>query len=63
MLDYFDIEYSNILKPDVKNVNSAKNSFLDGINSVLNKYAPPKKVNKNKLRLKKTPWITSVIQK
>ena len=46
-----------------KNVNSATNNFLDTINSVLNKYAPLKKVNKYKIRFKKKPWTTSGIQK
>ena len=32
------------------------------INSVLNKYAPRKKVNKYKLTLKEEPWMTSGIQ-
>ena len=41
---------------------AAKN-FLDTINSVLNKYAPLKRVNKYKLRSKNKPWITSGIQK
>ena len=54
MLDYFDIDWPNILKLDEENVNSTTNNFLDTINSVLNKYAPLKKVNKYKLRLKKT---------
>ena len=52
MLDYFDIDWPNILKLNEKNVNSAANNFLDTINSVLNKYAPLKKANKYKLRLK-----------
>ena len=63
MLDYFDIDWPNILKLDEKNVNLATNNFLDTINSVLNKYAPLKKVNKYKLRFKNKPWINSGIQK
>ena len=39
-----------------------KCQLLDAINSVLNKYAPLKKVIKHKLRLKKT-CMTSGIQK
>ena len=61
-LDYFDIDWSNILKLNERNVNSATNNFLDTINSVLYKYAP-RKVNKYKLRFKNKPWITSGIQK
>ena len=63
VLDYFDIDWPNILKLDEINVNSATNNFLDPINYVLNKYAPLKKVNKYKLRFEKKPWITSGIQK
>ena len=63
MLDYFDINWPNILKLDEKNINSAANNSLDTINSVLNKYAPIKKVNKYKLRIRNKPWITSGIQK
>ena len=54
MLDYFNIDWPNILKLDEKNVNSVTNNFLDTINSVLNKYAPLKTVKKYKLRFKKT---------
>ena len=50
VLNYFDIDWSNILKLNEKNNNSATNNFFDTINSVLNKYAPFKKVNKYKVR-------------
>ena len=53
MLDYFDIDWPNILKLDEENVNSTTNNFLDTINSVLNKYALLKRANKYKLRFKK----------
>ena len=52
VLDYFDIDWPNILKLDERNVNSATNNFLDIINSVPNKYVPRKKVNNYKLRFK-----------
>ena len=54
MLDYFNIDWPNILKLDEKNINSVTNNFLDTINFVLNKYAPLKTVKKYKLRFKKT---------
>ena len=54
MLDYFNIDWPNILKLDEKNVNSVTNNSIDTINSVLNKYAPLKTVKKYKLRFKKT---------
>ena len=61
VLDYFNIDWPNILKLDKKML--ATNIFLDTINSVLNKYAPLKKVNKYKIGFKNKPWITSGIQK
>ena len=51
VLDYFNIDWPNILKLDEENVNSATKHFLDTINYVLNKYAPLKKLSKYKLRL------------
>ena len=62
VLDYFDIDWPSVLKRDEKNVNSATNNFLDTINSVLNKYAPLKKVNKYKLRLKKNLGLLLVFK-
>ena len=54
VLDYFDIGQPNILNFDEKMLSQhlATNNFLAAINFVLNKYAPFKKVNKYKLRLK-----------
>ena len=58
MLDYFDIDWPSILKFGEKNVDTAKNNFFDAINFVPNKYAPLKRVNKYKLRLKKNlEWL------
>ena len=49
------------MKHDEKNVNSATSNFLDTVNSVLNKYAPLGMLIT--IRFKKSPWITSGIQK
>ena len=46
-----------------KMFNLAANNFLDAMNSVLNKYIPLKKVNKQKLTFIKKLWMTSRIQK
>ena len=51
VLDYFVIDWPNILKLDEKNVNSATNNFFNTINFLMNKCAPLKKANKHKLRL------------
>ena len=62
VLDYFDIDWPKILKFDEINVNAAINNFLDTINSVLNKYAPLKKVNTYRLRLKKLFFLLLVFK-
>ena len=62
VLDHFDIDWPNILKLEEENVNSATSNFLDAINSVLNKYAPLKKLNKYKFRLKKTLGLLLVFK-
>ena len=51
------------MKLHEKNFNSPTNNFLDAINSILNKHAPLKKVNKYKLRLKQNLSMISGIQK
>ena len=49
ILDYFDIDWSNLLNLNEKNVDLSTNNFLSATNSLLNKYAPFKKINKYKL--------------
>ena len=62
ILDYFDIDWSNLLKLNEKNVDLSTNIFLNDINSLLNKYALFKKISKYKLKFKTRPWITFGIQ-
>ena len=63
MLDYFDIDWPNILKHVENNIKSVTNNLLDTINSVLNKYALHlEKLISISLDLK-TSWMTSGIQK
>ena len=54
ILDYLDTDWSNLLNLNEKNVDLSINNFLNAMNSLLNKYAPFKKISKYKLKLKKT---------
>ena len=57
ILDYFDTDWSNLLNLNEKNVDLSTNNFLNAMNSLLNKYAPFKKISKYKLTFKAKPWI------
>ena len=63
ILDYLDTDWSNLLNLNEKNVDLSINNFLNAMNSLLNKYAPFKKISKYKLKFKTKPWITFGIQK
>ena len=63
ILDYFDKNWSEILKFDQQNVNLSMDSYLDHMNAILDIHAPYKKVIKYKLRFKIKPWITPALQK
>ena len=52
ILDYFDTDWSNLLNLNEKNVDLSTNNFLNAMNSLLNKYAPFKKIIKYKLKFK-----------
>ena len=62
ILDYFDINWPNVLKLDMQNVDLSFNNFYEAINAVLDKHAPYQKVKKYILKLKTKPWITAGIQ-
>ena len=63
ILDYFDIDWFDLLNLNEKNVDLSTNNFLNAMNSLLNKDAPFKKISKYKLKFKTKPWITFGIQK
>ena len=44
ILDYFDINWPNVLKLDMQNVDLSFNNFYEAINAVLDKHAPCQKV-------------------
>ena len=62
ILKYFDIDWSNLLNLNEKNVDLSTNNFLNAMSSLLDKYAPFKKVSKYKLKFKTKPWIIFGIQ-
>ena len=62
ILDYFDIDWSNLLNLNEKNVD-LKTNFLNAMNSLLDKYAYFKKISKYKLKFKTKPWNTFGNQK
>ena len=59
---YLDKDWSDVLQLDQQDVNLSIESFLGNMNSILDKHAPLKLINKNKLKLKSKPWITLSIQ-
>ena len=63
MAFFFCPDWSNPLNLNEKNVDLSTNNFLNAMNSLLNKYALSKKINKYKLKFKTKPWITFGIQK
>ena len=63
MLDYFSVEWEDLLKTDELNANKSTKKFLDKINMLLDNYAPLKRVKKYKLKFKSKPWITLGLQK
>ena len=61
-LGYLDKDWSDVLQLDQQDVNLSIESFLGNMNSMLDKHAPLKLTNKNKLKFKSKPWITPSIQ-
>ena len=63
ILDYFSVEWEDLLKIDELNGDNSTNIYLDKINMLLDTYAPRKKINKYSLKFKSKPWITLALQK
>ena len=63
ILDYFSVDWEDLLKIDELNVDNSTKIYLDKINMLLDTYAPLKKINKYKLKFKSEPWIVLVLQK
>ena len=63
ILDYFPVDWEDLLKIDELNVDNSTKIYLDKINMLLDTYAPLKRINKYKLKFKSKPWITLDLQK
>ena len=63
ILDYFSVDWEDLLKINELNADNSTKIYLDKINILLDTYAPLKKINKYKLKFKSKPWITPGLQK
>ena len=63
ILDYFSVEWEDLLRIDELNAGKSIKKLLDKINMLLDTYAPLKRVKKYKLKFKSKPWITLGLQK
>ena len=63
ILDYFFVDWEDLLKIDGLNADSSTKMYLDKINILLGTYAPLKKIIKYTLKFKSKPWITLGLQK
>ena len=62
VLDYSGINWPNVLKLEMQNVQSWFNNFYEAINKLVDKHAPYQKVKKYTLKLKTKPGWTAGIQ-
>ena len=63
ILDYFSVDWEDLLKTDELNADNSTRVYLDKINILLDIYAPLKRFNKYKMKFKSKPWITLSLQK
>ena len=63
ILDYFSVDWDDLLKIDELNVDNSTKIYFDKINMLLDTYAPLKRINKYKLKFKSKRWITLGLQK
>ena len=62
ILDYFSVDWEDLLKIDELNADNSTKMYLDKINMLLDTYASLKRINKYKLKFKSKPWITLGLQ-
>ena len=55
ILDYFSVDWEDLLKIDDLNADNLIKIYLDKVNMLLDTYVPLKRINKNKLKLKSKP--------
>ena len=58
ILDYFLVDWEDLVKTDELNADNSTRMHLDKINMLLDTYTPLKRVNKYKMKFKSKPWIT-----
>ena len=63
ILDYFSVDWEDLLKTDELNADNSTRMYLDKINMLLDTYGPLKRINKYKMKFKSKPWITLGLQK
>ena len=63
ILDYFSVEWEDLLKIDELNADKSTKKFLDKINMLLDTYAPLERIKKYNLKCNFKPWITLGLQK
>ena len=63
ILDYLDINWDDVLKLENENADETFQHFYDKINSLLDKYAPIRKMTNREIKTKSKPWITTGIRK
>ena len=63
IVDYFSVDWEDLLKTDELNADNSTRMYLDKINMLLDTYAPLKRINKYKMKFKSKPWITLGLQK
>ena len=63
VLDYFSVEWDNFLLSSKTNSGKSYKTFLEKFESLLETYAPLKKISKNKLKFRDKPWINTGLQK
>ena len=52
ILDYFSVDWEDLLKTDELNADNSTRMYLDKINMLLDTYTPLKRVNKYKMKFK-----------
>ena len=58
ILDYFSVDWEDLLKIDKLNADNSTKMYLDTINILLDTYAPIKRINKYTLKFKSKPtWM------
>ena len=63
ILDYFSVDWKNVINLQKDDVNHSLRCFFDSVNNLLKIHASYKKVKKYKLKFKEKPWISSGLQK